>query len=62
VREAIVEGQLVPAGPDSPEEAICLVCGSVIRKRKRCNMDRQAVYFCQRETRVGEKRPNRHHH
>jgi hypothetical protein len=62
VCEAIVEGQLVPAGPDSPEEAICLICGIVIRKRKRRNMDRQVVRFYLHENRVGEKRPNRHHH
>jgi hypothetical protein len=62
VREAIVDGQPVQVSADSPEEAVCPACGGAIKKRKRCNMDRQAVYFCQRETRVGEKRPNRHHH
>ena len=61
MREAVVEGQLVSADPDSPEEATCLVCGSVVRKRKRRNMDRQVVRFYLHETREGEKSPNRYH-
>jgi hypothetical protein len=61
VREAIIEGRFVPAGPDSPEEAICPACGGAVTKRKRRNMDRQVVRFYLHETRVGEKCPNRYH-
>lgn len=33
--EAKVEGQLVKAGPDSPETALCPACGGVVEKRRR---------------------------
>ena len=54
MREAIAEGQLVPAGPDAPEEAVCPACGGAVRKRKRRTMDGQVTYFYrhERETEV----------
>jgi hypothetical protein len=61
VREAIVEGQLVPAGPDAPEEAICPACGGAVRKRKRRTMDGQVAYFYRHERGTGEKCPLRYH-
>jgi hypothetical protein len=53
--EAKVEGQLVQAGPDSPEKAQCPSCpwsfgpwtkgGSTVTKRKRRRMDGSISYF-----------------
>jgi hypothetical protein len=43
MREAIVKGQPMLAGPDSPEEAVCPGCGGAVRKRKRRTMDRQST-------------------
>jgi predicted nucleic acid-binding Zn ribbon protein len=33
--EAKVDGELIQAGPDSPEVALCPACGGEVRKRKR---------------------------
>ena len=35
MREALVDGRLVLAGVDSPEEAVCPSCGGTVKKRKR---------------------------
>jgi hypothetical protein len=43
--EAKVEGQLVQAGPDSPEKGRCPACGSTVTKRKRRRMDGSLSYF-----------------
>jgi hypothetical protein len=43
--EAKVDGQLVQAGPDSPERARCPACGSTVTKRKRSIMGGGTTYF-----------------
>jgi hypothetical protein len=43
--EAKVDGQLVQAGPDSPEKAQCPVCGGTVTKRKRRRMDGGFSWF-----------------
>ena len=35
MKEAKVDGELVQAGPDSPEIARCPACGGEVHKRKR---------------------------
>jgi hypothetical protein len=49
LREVIVEGRFVPAGPDSPEEATYPACGGAVRKRKRRAMGKQVTYFYRHE-------------
>jgi hypothetical protein len=61
VREVIVKGQLVPAGPGTPEKAICPACGGAVRKRKRCAMGGQVTYFYRHERGTGEECPLRYH-
>ena len=35
ILEAKVDGELIQAGPDSPEVATCPACGGEVRKRRR---------------------------
>ena len=60
MREAMVNGRLVRAGPDSPEKATCPSCGGVVKKRKRRRMDGQVTYFYRHRTGVGEECPRRY--
>lgn len=61
MREAVVEGQPVPADPDAPEKAVCPACGGAVRKRKRRTMDGQVTYFYRHERKAGKKCPLRYH-
>ena len=45
MRDASVDGLLVPAGENSPEEAVCQSCGGAVKKRKRRGMGGQVTYF-----------------
>ncbi|MCP4543325.1 MAG: hypothetical protein GY832_39935 [Chloroflexi bacterium] len=38
MQDAMVDDQLVQAGPDSPEQAQCPACGAAVVKRKRRRM------------------------
>jgi hypothetical protein len=60
MQEALVDGELASAGPDSPEEAICPSCGGPVKKRKRRRMDGQTAYFYRHDMRVGEECPLRY--
>ena len=53
--EAMVNGQLVLAGPDSPEKAFCPSCGGAVNKRKRRRMDGRLTYFYRHKRGVGEE-------
>ena len=61
MREAIVEGQLVLAGSDAPEEAVCPACGGAVRKRKRRTMEGETTYFYRHERNAGKECPLRYH-
>jgi hypothetical protein len=43
--EAVVDGQLVQADPDSPDRAQCPECGGAVSKRKRRRMDGKVIFF-----------------
>ena len=60
MREAMVDRQLVLAGPDSPETAVCPSCGGLVKKRKRRKMGGGMTYFYRHKTGVGEKCPLRY--
>ena len=60
MREALVDGRLVLAGVDSPEEAVCPSCGGAVKKRKRRKMSGQVTYFYRHETGVGDECPRRY--
>ena len=59
MREAMVNGRLVVAGPDSPEKASCPSCSGVITKRKRKTMDGRLTYFYRHQRGEGERCPQR---
>ena len=52
--EATVEGQLVQAGPDSPEKGCCPACGGAVSKRKRRRMDGSVAYFYRHDNGQGD--------
>jgi hypothetical protein len=59
MRDAMVNGQLVVAGPLSPQDALCPDCCGAVSKRKRRRMDGQVSYFCRHKRGVGEECPRR---
>ena len=59
MREAMVNGRLVVAGPVSPEKAICPSCSGVVTKRKRKTMDGPLTYFYRHQRGVGIRCPQR---
>ena len=60
MREARVNGRLVLAGPDAPEEALCPCCGELVRKRKRRGTGDQMTYFYRHVTGDGDGCPLRY--
>ena len=60
MREAIVEGRLIVAGPDAPEVARCPACGSELRKRKRRTMDGTTSWFYRHPNGAGKGCPKRY--
>jgi hypothetical protein len=60
MREAMVNGRLVLARPDSPEVATCPACGGVVKKRKRRRGDGQVTYFYRHVMGVGDGCPLRY--
>jgi len=59
MRDAMVDGQSVVAGPRSPQEAVCPECRGAVGRRKRRNMDGQVTYFYRHNRGVGEECPRR---
>ena len=60
MREATVNGRLVLAGPDAPEEAACPCCGEMVRKRRRRRTDGWVTYFYRHATGAGDGCPLRY--
>lgn len=58
--EAKVDGQLVRAGPHSPEKGRCPSCGGTVSKRKRRRMDGRVTYFYRHNTAEGIDCPLRY--
>jgi len=58
--EAKVGGQLMRAGPDSLEKALCPACGGTVSKRKRRKMDGSVTYFYRHDVGVGDGCPLRY--
>lgn len=54
MRDALVDGQIVLAGEDSPEEAVCPSCDGAVKKRKRRRMGGQVTYFYRHVRGVGD--------
>lgn len=61
MRDATVEGKLVVAGPDAPEEGVCPECGAEVVKRSRRCMDGHVTYFYRHKRRQGKDCPRRYH-
>jgi len=60
VREAMVDGRMIVAGPDAPEVARCPACGSEVRKRKRRTMDKTTSWFYRHPNGAGKGCPKRY--
>jgi hypothetical protein len=60
VREARLNGRLVEAGPNSPEVALCPVCGEEVHKRCRKVDRRTSTYFYRHRAGVGDGCPLRY--
>jgi predicted nucleic acid-binding Zn ribbon protein len=54
MREAKVDGELIQAGPDSPEAAQCPACGGEVRKRRRKVGRDGYTYFYRHRHRSGD--------
>ena len=59
MREAMVNGRLVVAGPVSPEEAFCPACGGAVKKRNRRRMDGRLTYFYRHQRWMRQECPRR---
>jgi hypothetical protein len=59
MREARVEGEIIVAGPDSPDVAQCPACGGEVHKRSRRRMDGSVSYFYRHKRGVGQNCVNR---
>lgn len=60
MREAQVNGQMMQAGPDSPDVATCPSCGGIVEKRKRRTMGSQVTYFYRHRAGQGQECPLRY--
>jgi hypothetical protein len=58
--EAKVDGELIQAGPDSPEVAQCPACGGEVRKRRRKVGRDGHTYFYRHRRGVGDECPLRY--
>jgi hypothetical protein len=54
MQEAKVNGHIVLAGPDSPQEAFCPSCGECVKKRKRRRGDGSLIYFYRHKIGAGD--------
>lgn len=59
MRVAMVDGQLVGAGPQVPKTAICPACGGEVRKRKRRGARGKITWFWRHQPGSGEGCPER---
>lgn len=64
MKAAEVNGQLVVAGPDSPDTAICPDCGTELKKRRRTRKDKAPSVLlsgagCNRWTECNEPTPRK---
>lgn len=60
MRRAKVNGRLVVAGPDAPEEAVCPDCGGAVRKRTRQRMGGGVTTFYRHVRGEGKHCPRRY--
>lgn len=60
MRKAIVNEELVVAGPRAPKKAICPACGGKVQKRHRTRMDGQVTYFYRHARGEGKRCPERY--
>jgi len=60
MRTALVEGKLVPAGPESPDVAVCPSCKGMVVKRSRKRQGGQKTYFYRHKRGVGVGCPRRY--
>ena len=54
MREAEMKGEIVVAGPESPDIAQCPACGGEVHKRSRRRMDGSVSYYYRHKRGVGQ--------
>jgi hypothetical protein len=59
MRTALVRGKLVPAGPESPDVAVCPSCKGMVLKRSRKRQGGGTTYFYRHKRGVGKGCPRR---
>jgi hypothetical protein len=60
MNEAEVNGKLVVAGPDAPDEAVCPDCRAEVQKRRVRRMDGGVTYFYRHNRGQGKHCPRRY--
>ncbi|MFW6150911.1 MAG: hypothetical protein ACOC6A_05190 [Chloroflexota bacterium] len=60
MKEAVVNGKLVVAGPNAPDTAVCPDCGTEVQKRHVKRMDGSITYFCRHKRGEGKGCPRRY--
>jgi hypothetical protein len=59
MREVEVNGKLVIAGPDAPDEVVCPECGTEVQRRRVTRMDGTVTYFYRHKRGQGKDCPRR---
>ncbi|MCP4538959.1 MAG: hypothetical protein GY832_17630 [Chloroflexi bacterium] len=60
MQDAVVNGNLIQASPDSPEQAQCPTCGAAVVRRKRRRMDGDYSWFYRHVQGEGRDCPRRY--
>jgi len=60
MKQARVDGELVTAGPDSPDVGVCPDCGGEVQRRRRTCMDGTVTYFYRHRRGHGKECPRRY--
>jgi hypothetical protein len=60
MRDAKLNGHLIPASPSSPDVATCPDCGGEVRKRRRRVGRWEVTYFYRHRQGVGDGCPRRY--
>ena len=60
MREAVLNGRVVVAGPDSPDVAHCPTCRAEVHKRRRLTMDQTVTWYYRHQKGSNKACPERY--
>ena len=60
MRRAMIDGEVVTAGPEAPSVATCPACGGEVEKRKRRRSDGEVTWFWRHRPGQGDGCPRRY--